>query len=44
MLARIIEPNSKVDSLRVLSGTGIETGSYRTLTRQRPPPRRPVLA
>jgi len=33
VLARIIEPTSKLDSLRVLAETGIEPVSYRTLTR-----------
>jgi DDE family transposase len=36
VLARIIEPTSKADSLRVLTETGIETVSYRTLTRRLP--------
>ena len=36
VLARIIEPTSKADSLRVLAETGIETASYRTLTRRLP--------
>jgi hypothetical protein len=36
VLARIIEPTSKLDSLRVLAETGIETVSYRTLTRHLP--------
>jgi hypothetical protein len=39
VLARIIEPTSKVDSLRVLSETGVEPPAYRTLKR-----RLPVLA
>jgi len=33
VLARIIEPTSKADSLRVLAETGVDTVSYRTLTR-----------
>ncbi|WP_433715793.1 IS1634 family transposase [Nocardia sp. CA-084685] len=36
VLARVIEPTSKADSLRVLSETGIESMSYRTLTRRLP--------
>jgi Transposase DDE domain len=36
VLARIIEPTSKVDSLRVLAETGIGTVTYRTLTRRLP--------
>ena len=36
MLARIIEPTSKFDSLRVLAETGIGTVTYRTLTRRLP--------
>jgi len=36
VLARIIEPTSKLDSLRVLAETGIESVSYRTLTRHLP--------
>ncbi|ETZ97103.1 transposase DDE domain protein [Mycobacterium kansasii 732] len=36
VLARIIEPTSKADSLRVLAETGIATVSYRTLTRHLP--------
>jgi hypothetical protein len=35
VLARVIEPTSKQDSLRVLAETGIETASY--ATRQAPP-------
>ncbi len=34
VLARIIEPTSKLDSLRVLSEAGIEPPVYRTLTRR----------
>ena len=34
--ARIIEPTSKVDSLRVLSETGVESPAYRTLKRRLP--------
>ena len=37
VLARIIEPTSKLDSLRVLGEAGVEAPSYRTLTRRLPP-------
>src|SRR4051812_46297937 len=36
VLARIIEPTSKLDSLRVLEESGIESCSYRTLRRRLP--------
>ena len=36
MLARIIEPTSKQDSLRVLAETGVEPASYRTVKRRLP--------
>jgi hypothetical protein len=36
VLARVIEPTSKLDSLRVLAETGIAAPSYRTLTRRLP--------
>ncbi|GAA1936817.1 IS1634-like element IS1549 family transposase [Streptomyces sodiiphilus] len=36
VLARIIEPTSKLDSLRVLEEVGVEPVSYRTLTRRLP--------
>ncbi len=36
VLARIIEPTSKADALRVLAETGINTVTYRTLTRRLP--------
>jgi hypothetical protein len=36
VLARIIEPTSKADSLRVLSETGIEPVDYRTVIRRLP--------
>ncbi len=36
VLARIIEPTSKLDSLRVLEETGIEPASYRTVSRRLP--------
>jgi hypothetical protein len=35
-LARIIEPTSKQDSLRVLAETGVEPASYRTVKRRLP--------
>jgi Transposase DDE domain len=34
VLARIIEPTSKLDSLRVLKEVGVTSASYRTLTRR----------
>jgi hypothetical protein len=34
VLARIIEPTSKLDSLRVLEEVGVTSTSYRTLTRR----------
>jgi len=36
VLARIIEPSSKLDSLRVLEEAGVAPGSYRTLKRRLP--------
>ena len=36
VLARILEPTSKVDSLRVLSEVGVEPASYATLKRRLP--------
>jgi hypothetical protein len=36
VLARIIEPTSKLDSLRVLGEVGIDSASYRTVTRRLP--------
>src|SRR2546421_5990453 len=36
VLARIIEPTSKLDSLRVLEEVGIDPPAYRTLTRRLP--------
>ena len=36
VLARIIEPVSKLDSLRVLQEAGVELASYRTVTRRLP--------
>ena len=43
VLARIIEPTSKADSLRVLTETGIETVDYRTVTRHLPLFAKPVV-
>jgi hypothetical protein len=34
VLARIIEPTSKQDSLRVLAETGVDRVDYRTVTRR----------
>ena len=36
MLARIIEPASKLDSLRVLEEADVAAASYRTVTRRLP--------
>ena len=36
VLARIIEPTSKVDALRVLEETGVDSAAYRTLKRRLP--------
>jgi hypothetical protein len=36
VLARIIEPTSKLDSLRVLDDAGVAAPSYRTVTRRLP--------
>jgi Transposase DDE domain len=36
VLARIIEPTSKLDALRVLEENGVDSVSYRTLTRRLP--------
>jgi hypothetical protein len=36
VLARIVEPTSKVDALRVLAETGVESPAYRTLKRRLP--------
>src|SRR6201997_4346218 len=36
VLARIIEPSSKIDSLRVLDEAGVTPASYRTLKRRLP--------
>jgi hypothetical protein len=43
VLARIIEPTSKADSLRVLTESGIETVDYRTVTRHLPQFAKPVV-
>ncbi len=43
VLARIIEPTSKQDSLRVLAETGVEPVSYRTVTRRLPVFAKPTL-
>ena len=44
VLARIIEPTSKVDSLRVLAETGSIRSSYRTVTRRLPVFAKPACA
>jgi hypothetical protein len=36
VLARIIEPTSKLDSLRVLEEVGVDPPAYRTLVRRLP--------
>jgi hypothetical protein len=43
VLARIIEPTSKADSLRVLCETGIEPVDYRTVTRRLPTIAKPAV-
>jgi Transposase DDE domain len=43
VLARIIEPTSKADSLRVLAETGVESVDYRTVTRRLPVIAKPVV-
>lgn len=43
VLARIIEPTSKVDSLRVLAEAGIEPVDYRTVTRRLPVIAKPAV-
>lgn len=43
VLARIIEPTSKADALRVLAETGVESVSYRTVTRRLPLIAKPVV-
>src|ERR1700682_1169869 len=43
VMARIIEPTSKADSLRVLAETGIETVDYRTVTRRLPMIAKPAV-
>jgi hypothetical protein len=42
VLARIIEPTSKADSLRVLAETGVAAASYPTLNRRLPMSPNPV--
>lgn len=43
VLARIIEPTSKADSLRVLAETGVEPVNYRTVTRRLPVIAKPAV-
>jgi len=43
VLARIIEPSSKADALRVLAETGVESVSYRTVKRRLPLIAKPVV-
>jgi hypothetical protein len=43
VLARIIEPTSKADSLRVLAETGVATVDYRTVTRHLPKFAKPAV-
>ena len=43
VLARIIEPTSKQDSLRVLAETGLESVDYRTVTRRLPVIAKPAV-
>ena len=43
VLARIIEPTSKQDSLRVLAETGVEPVDYRTVTRRLPVIAKPAV-
>jgi hypothetical protein len=43
VMARIIEPTSKADSLRVLSETGLEPVDYRTVTRRLPMIAKPAV-
>ena len=43
VLARIIEPTSKLDSLRVLAETGVEPVDYRTVTRRLPVIAKPAV-
>jgi hypothetical protein len=43
VMARIIEPTSKADSLRVLAETGIEPVDYRTVTRRLPMIAKPAV-
>ena len=43
VLARIIEPSSKVDALRVLAETGVPPPAYRTLKRRLPAFAKPAV-
>ena len=43
VLARIIEPTSKADAVRVLAETGIESTSYRTVKRRLPEIAKPAV-
>ena len=43
VMARIIEPTSKADSLRVLAETGLEPVDYRTVTRRLPKIAKPAV-
>ena len=43
VLARIIEPTSKADSLRVLAETGVDPVDYRTVTRRLPSIAKPAV-
>ena len=43
VLARIIEPTSKEDSLRVLAETGLDSVDYRTVTRRLPVIAKPAV-
>jgi hypothetical protein len=43
VLARMIEPTSKVDAERVLAETGVESLSYRTIKRRLPAIAKPAV-
>ncbi len=43
VLARIIEPTSKIDALRVLAETGVDAGRYRTVKRRLPVIAKPAV-
>ena len=43
VLARIIEPTSKIDAERVLTETGVPAASYRTVKRRLPVIAKPAL-